>query len=351
VNGHDYSLSLAEAAFLSPRIHTLVKTDPTIGRFEITDERIEDHSFPDLLTLVGGSSLKVKSSSRTSLIHLSRYLGNKELTQLFLGPGAGECEAGRGVVELGFDLTLIPRCDLLFLDVDTLEAILSSEDLRVESEDWLLGLIEEFGDEYRRLLNEVKFEFLSEDVLSHFLESFDYSELTADIWASFVRCLRGDKSTPSTSTRYGRSESIPIESVIVDEFPPILSTIEEKSHRLLYRGSRDGFQSSDCDPRVRGHSNLLVVVLTTEGWSFGGYAHCQWRTGQAWSGDGDMKSFLFALKNPRNLAPRRFEMKRDKNEYVLLSDYWLMWIGASGAIGLQPGCNENRSSHNKGLVA
>jgi hypothetical protein len=66
------------------------------------------------------------------------------------------------------------------------------------------------------------------------------------------------------------------QSIIVSGFPVVLSPIEEKTVRLLYRGTRDGFTASNHDSLVPDHSNLLALVETTGGWRFGCYTHCTW---------------------------------------------------------------------------
>jgi hypothetical protein len=65
-----------------------------------------------------------------------------------------------------------------------LERLLQSGDLRIENEDWLVDLIHELGDDYRRLLNEVKSEYLIAESLSTFFDHVNYWEITDEIWTS-----------------------------------------------------------------------------------------------------------------------------------------------------------------------
>jgi hypothetical protein len=357
VNGEESTLSLVEAVFLSPRIFSALKADTTIRFLEITDDQIEAKHIDDLLDLLrGGRGVTVTKSSRLSLLRLSRHLGNRDLAQLLFGLRDEETIIGPlAQASIGFDLTVHPRDELFLLDVDTLEQLLRSERLRIESEDWLLDLILELGSEYRRLLNEVKYEFLCSEGLSKFLDSFGYCEMTDDIWTSLARRLRGETPIEFPHRHVGpASDQRGFRSSIVFEFPSVLSVIEEKNAQLLYRGTRDGFSRSNCHPRVTGHSNLLILVETTGGWIFGGYAHCKWPANHVeWAGDPSQKSFLFTLKNPHNIPARRFGMASTRQAYVLqmyTSGSPIVWMGSSGAIALMTGCSASAVSHNRGFA-
>jgi hypothetical protein len=221
--------------------------------------------------------------------------------------------------------------------------------LRIESEDWLLALIFELGDEYRRLLSHVKFEFLRPEAMSTVLSQFSYEDMTDAIWSSLARRLRGEEPSAPCSSRYGRRG---FTSAIVPGFPHVLSVIEKNNVRLLYRDTRDGFTAANFDPLVSGHSKLLILVQDTGGWIFGSYTHCKWPNNE-WATDSSAKSFLFTLKNPHNIPPRRFAMKAGQEKFA---SYFrenrndIVWIGYSGAIALTSGCNQNSNSHSRGFA-
>jgi hypothetical protein len=189
VNGHDHALSVVEAVFLSPRVAAVLKSDPTIRRLDIADGRIDDGHIADLLALIRGSPVKIAPTSRVSLILLSRHLGNTDLAQLFFGIADPEVELRPLAQRPGFDLTVCSRQDLFLLDVDTLDNILANDAVRIRSEDWLLELALELGDDYRRLLRHVRYEFVSKAILSKFLAGRDHSALTDAIWGSLVPAL------------------------------------------------------------------------------------------------------------------------------------------------------------------
>jgi hypothetical protein len=352
VNGQDSLLSLVEAVFLSPRVFSAWKTDSTIRFFEINDPEIDGSHIGDLLEILDGRRVTVTASSRLSLLRLSSQLGNRDLTKLFFGLGSGETVIEAIHPSLGFDLTVERREDLMVLEVDTLDEFLRSEELVIESEDWLLDLILDLGDNYRSLLNAVKYEFVSEEGLSKFLSHFDYCDITDEIWKSLMRRLLGEKSKALSLSRYSSTHG-QFDSVIVRRIPGVLSVIEETNVRLLYRGSRDGFSAADHDPRVKGHSNLLTLVETTEGWTFGSYTHCKWPD-SGWAMDPTAKSFLFTLTNPHKIPPRRFEMTSDQQKhtsYLWVGRQYMVWIGFQGAIALSSDCNQNSESHCRGFAA
>jgi hypothetical protein len=354
VNGEDWVLTLVEAVFLSPRVFSALKADYTIRLLNITDDQIEGDHMGDLLRLLRGGRVIVTKSSRLSLLRLSRHLGSIDLAQLFLSLRDGEILIHpMARPSVGFDLTVPSRDELFLVDAETLEQVLRSEQLRIESEDWLLDLILELGSEYRVLLNEVQFEFLSPEGLSKFLEHFDYREITDDIWSSLARRLRGEKPTEFP----GRHVELALDqrgfsSSIVSGFPPALCVIEGKKIGLLYRGTRDGFAGSTFRSSVTGRSNLLILIETTAGWIFGGYAHCKWPE-SGWASDSTLKSFLFTLKNPHNIPPRRFVMNSGGQGYVLYPqnpERYMVWMGHGGAITLCAGCNTNSGSSTLGFA-
>jgi hypothetical protein len=322
---------------------------------EIEDNSIDCGHVRDLVALVEGKTVKVTASSRLSLIKLSCAFQNSDLTRLLFDLPSQDSIIESRKTSVGFDLTVHAREELFLLDVDTLGLILTNEELRIESEDWLMKLILELGEGYRSLLSYVKYEFLSAEGLSTFLDNFEHSEMTKDIWCSLVRCLRNEKSPSLHIVRYGQelssSYSFP-STTIMWELPAIFSVIEERQVRLLYRGTRDGFQTSDCESRLQGHSNLLIIVQTTEGCIFGGYAHCKYpeNTNQ-WAMDESVKSFLFTLKNPHNIPPRIFKMN-PSSKYGLYrreDRRCLVWMGYYGAISPVAGCNTNSNSCHSGL--
>ncbi len=81
---------------------------------------------------------------------------------------------------------------------------------------------------------------------------------------------------------------------------------KEPELKLLYRGSRDGFDPADFHRLCDDKGPTVTVVQTPEGAVFGGFAAASWRslTGYV-SVPG---CFLFTLRSSRNLPPQTFAL-------------------------------------------
>jgi uncharacterized coiled-coil protein SlyX len=99
------------------------------------------------------------------------------------------------------------------------------------------------------------------------------------------------------------------DSLIVSDFRAIFAEFRGKHFKLLWRGSRDGFGASQFHGRCDGHANTLTVILDTKGNIFGGFTPVKWESRDGYKADDSEKSFLFTLKNPHNIVPRRFALK------------------------------------------
>jgi hypothetical protein len=97
-------------------------------------------------------------------------------------------------------------------------------------------------------------------------------------------------------------------SAIVPHFPELFEEFKKKQFTLLWRGSRDGFGAGDFHGRCDGHPNTLTVILDTEGNIFGGFTPVEWELESGHKADPSLKSFIFTLKNPHNVPPRRFAL-------------------------------------------
>jgi hypothetical protein len=82
---------------------------------------------------------------------------------------------------------------------------------------------------------------------------------------------------------------------------------------LLYRGTRDGFGSSDFHSKCDGHSNTLTIVKAIESsFIFGGFTTVAWESSAKGKWKSDSSAFLFSLTNKDNQA---LKMKVDQNRH------------------------------------
>jgi hypothetical protein len=62
------------------------------------------------------------------------------------------------------------------------------------------------------------------------------------------------------------------------------------------------------------------VILDTNGNIFGGFTPVKWGFGDSWKADDSLKSFLFTLKNPHNIPPRKFALKAEEKHRAIACD-------------------------------
>jgi hypothetical protein len=105
-------------------------------------------------------------------------------------------------------------------------------------------------------------------------------------------------------------------STILDDFPGIFSEFRTKRFDLLWRGTRDGFNSADFHRRCDGRGPTLTVIRDTKGFIFGGFTPVAWDSGGRYRADPSFRSFVFTVKNPWGVGPRKFSLK--KPEYAIV---------------------------------
>jgi hypothetical protein len=281
VNGTTIAVSPA----VSPAITFQLSVDACARTFIIPDGCL-DHSATEAFTrfIFGGD---VYISDADSLALLFKYLCNPELAALFLS------------------VTDSPLPDSYSLD--TLDAILTSKSLVIDSEDTLFYSILDLGPAYFPLLRHISWHFLSSEVFT----SLQWNPIAECIWEGIH-----DFRSPS------RTLKNPLDSLIITDFPEIFREFQEKKFTLLWRGTRDGFRLREFHYRCDEHPNTLVVVMDLNGNVFGGFTRCEWEppvVSDDWfpqyDGDdhgwifqkADPMNFLFTLKNPHNFPAKRFK--------------------------------------------
>jgi hypothetical protein len=142
-----------------------------------------------------------------------------------------------------------------------------------------------------------------------------------------------------------------IDSLIVSGFPPLFEEFRGKCLNLLWRGSRDGFTAQEFHLRCDGRANTLTLIEDTNGNIFGGFTPVKWETDKYghWKGDDSLRSFLFTLRNPHGVPPRKFALKEEKKQYAIycFSSHCAVF-GCAGDYGCDflvwDNCNKNRNS-------
>jgi hypothetical protein len=95
------------------------------------------------------------------------------------------------------------------------------------------------------------------------------------------------------------------------------------------------------------------LIADTDGNIFGGFTPVGWGNNCGYKGDDSLRSFLFTLRNPHGVPPRKFALKAEKKQYAIkcYSEYCALF-GSGCEIGVRDNCNANINSFtNQALTA
>jgi hypothetical protein len=110
----------------------------------------------------------------------------------------------------------------------------------------------------------------------------------------------------------GRFKVLPtIDSLIISAVPEIFCVFGDTTFRLLYRGSRDGFQASAFHSQCNARQNNVSLILSKNKCIFGGYTPVPWSSQGGYVSDSSLKTFVFTIKNLHNLPEQIFKQKRE----------------------------------------
>jgi hypothetical protein len=193
------------------------------------------------------------------------------------------------------------------IDKGLLHDIVNSPRLKLENEDEFVKLLIHLGEAYFEFWQYIEIRNLTGDGILLFVEHLPFDELTESIWQHIVDHLKDSKGCDFDSRRY--LSVVGFESMIAKYYPNILNEFVNKTWKLLYRGSRDGFRVSNFHGKCDNQSNTLTLIETTKGFIFGGFTPVVWdSTTNGYKSDSSQKSFLFTLKNSRKSEPRKFKL-------------------------------------------
>jgi hypothetical protein len=99
------------------------------------------------------------------------------------------------------------------------------------------------------------------------------------------------------------------DSTIVTEFPAtVFGEFQTKRWTLLWRGTRDGFNSAQFHARCDGHVNTVTLIEDIGGYIFGGFTPLAWESNVGYKIDPLRRSFVFTLKNPCGTGAMKFSL-------------------------------------------
>jgi uncharacterized coiled-coil protein SlyX len=136
-----------------------------------------------------------------------------------------------------------------------------------------------------------------------------------------------------------------LESLIVGEYPPLFEEFRAKRFKLLWRGSRDGFTAGEFHRRCDGRANTLTLIADTDGNVFGDFTPVEWQNSSSYKGDGSLRSFLFTLRNPHGVPPRKFALRAERKQYAIRCDSECGPVFGGNCIAVADNCNANTLSY------
>jgi hypothetical protein len=118
------------------------------------------------------------------------------------------------------------------------------------------------GSEYLEYWCYIEVIFRSSKGISFFVEQFQFEFLGELIWMKIVDRLKVRKffDFPLKSILISRRylPFVKVDSMMMKDYPNILNDFKKKNWILLYRGSRNGFQSSKAHEKCDNQKNTLT---------------------------------------------------------------------------------------------
>jgi hypothetical protein len=322
VNGSRVERTVVESIFLSPAVETLLLNDYETREFFISDENIELNDFLLILDFIrfGGISKSSRSfSSQQSLLSICNELENHKLKLLaLLSPDILIPSSNFDILIDALASTFYEhsRSELLEMPIDLLNSVLSSPHLKIINEDWLLDLVLSGFPQFSPLFCHLHIELLSVTGMKRLCETIKYSDVTEDIWDGIVQ--RFTKSTEVNGAFNRWIHTRGFESTIISDIPSILDEFRHSQFELLYRGTRDGFGSSDFHRGCGENRDTITLIRTTKDFIFGGYTPLSWDSPTtAYKADASHRSFVFTIKNPHGFGCRKFGLKPDETQHAI----------------------------------
>jgi hypothetical protein len=107
------------------------------------------------------------------------------------------------------------------------------------------------------------------------------------------------------------------DSNVILTFPAILSEVRNWTLKLLYRGSRDGFRSSNFHEKCDGENHTITFIRIEKDIFFGGYIPLSSDRTSGWKIDSKHCSFVFTITNSHKIGFRKFALKPDHLQYAI----------------------------------
>jgi hypothetical protein len=264
VGSKKYECERFQAAFISNKAHQLMLTDSTANSFDLG---VEDARgvFEQICLLMRGCPVHFRTEDHRQLVRIAHALDNDELMSCVMETDLGQLGTSNCLSrlqikeELGYDceheldyiashFSELTREELKILGEfsgETIEAILSRENLCLRDEDALLDFV--LGLDYPFLYGYVECQFLSLCAIRKFLGKIREFGLDTRIWESICHRMECEViSGENESKRFGKKKG---EDSIRKEKPEAPARVpafaEEMRSRLMRE--RPGITNSEAD--------------------------------------------------------------------------------------------------------
>jgi hypothetical protein len=132
-------------------------------------------------------------------------------------------------------------------------------------------------------------------------------------------------------------------SIVSGGLPPVLQEFRGKKFALCWRASRDGWTAKTFHASCDGVANTLTIIQDKAGNIFGGYTPIKWDSKGGARADETGKGFLFTIKNPGNIGPKKFPLNPDRKDNAIFADP--NWGPHFYDLGVSDNANSNAISH------
>jgi hypothetical protein len=329
IQGEIIDTTVDVVVLLSPKIAQFISNNPDYSQYRFENPIIKANDvrhFADFIDNLGG--IPLLADDKLSVLALCTELENDLLTFLVLGSLRSDVTGARisttdkdtnllftdPYENRPIDMTLEYAASKFYsyqideikqLSQITLHKILTSPALELESEDKFVRTLRELGRDYIEFWKYVDFSCVSEDNINE-LETCDlFPYFSGEVWCNLLRRLRKmDDSNP-----HPHRFCIKLESQILGCLPSILKDLNIASMDRLFSGHAHNFNMTKFHGCCSGNAMTLTIIETTKGWIFGSFTSAQWPVHGKYGEDQNWTSFLFSLKNPWKMPPKKFPIK------------------------------------------
>ncbi|OHS94083.1 F5/8 type C domain containing protein [Tritrichomonas foetus] len=226
VGGSIYKCNRFFADLISPKVALMHRADPTITSF-IIKASDKGSYFTYFLKLMCGETVTIPQHAIQYICKIAHCMGNtKILTTVYEQDNRSistetvvsllneknqfSLDVSREIKFIIYHFSEIPIKLILNLELNSLIRILSSNDLIIESEDWLLDtllqLIKEKGEKYRLLYECIHFEYLTIESMSKFISHVDSEDISGKLWLNITKRLILPVYPPADTLRYTKKD-------------------------------------------------------------------------------------------------------------------------------------------------